>query len=105
MLFIQMLQKPLIGLVIQVFFLFFKSHLIDRQSYILFRRFKSFEFTSTSDVPQGSNLEPLFFILFKNDVTSQFNPWVHIYVKFFYIWGTFNFLVYRVICKNSKKKN
>ena len=48
--------------------LFLKSYLSNRRQYVEIRGHRSYSFEATSGAPQGSNLAPLIFLLFINDI-------------------------------------
>lgn len=71
----------------------FKSYLCNRSQYIQLHEFKSVNYIATSDVPQGSNLGPLFFNMFINNIVNVININYLLYADDVKIYASINGLV------------
>lgn len=69
---------------------FFKSYLNDRKQFVQYNGYRSIQFSAISGVPQGSNLGPMLFLIFINDITSVIDVKCQLFADDLKVYNTIN---------------
>ena len=81
-----------------------ESYLDSRQNYVFYNGFQSKNFVSTSGVPQGSNLGPLLFVVFVNDLLDSLRCKVLAYADDIKLYSSIRCLDDSILLQNNLER-